>query len=384
MVANEDIDINMPIIARKVMNTLSSKVSSKTVDFKLRGSKLYLVSEFGTYQEEAERLQWRDENGRTEVIIPESIANYYNLKEGGEFSLDKYRAFGFRLPSTGLHSGLVFKVKKVIKDPVGMKNNIIIAPAHIVFNHGSDYDIDSLFVINQKKTSEVTGKNGTFDLSEVLWKIDSDRYGHINLQLSADSIFGYASGKKITIDGMPLHQALLEAVALGQDNLIQELSKLHKEENESVVERIDQLREAIDTVRKLAKESLKNEVVETFLDILTDPANRKWMELPIVMERLKQESPEGIEDSPLDIVARIKESNYKENKKRRDDVLFPKNNLFAPTTQQEIHKNTFSGNSLTGASANAVKVIAYLFNGVPNGMKPKFKENLRLKFNGVE
>jgi hypothetical protein len=108
------------------------------------------------------------------------------------------------------------------------------------------------------------------------------------------------------------------------------------------------------------------------------------MELPIVMERLKQESPEGIEDSPLDIVARIKESNYKENKKKRDDVLFPKNNLFAPTTQQEIHKNTFSGNSLTGASANAVKVIAYLFNGVPNGMKPKFKENLRLKFNGVE
>jgi len=375
----------MPIVARKVMNTLSSKVSSKTVDFKLRGSKLYLVSEFGTYSEEAERLQWRDKDGRTEVIIPESIAKYYGLREGSEFSLDKYRAFGFRLPSTGLHSGLVFKVKKVMKDPQGMRNNIIIAPSHIVFNHGSDYDIDSLFVINQKKTNEVTGKDGVFDLGEVLKKIDELRYDYVDMYLQPDSIFGYTNeSKKITLDGMPLHEALLEAVTLGQQNLIKELSKLQKEEDESVVERINELRETIDTVRKLAKEALKNEVVDTFLDILTDPSNRKWMELPIVMERLKQESPEGIEESPLDIVARIIDNKYKENGKKRDDVLFPKYNLFAPTTQQEIHKNTFSGNSLTGASANAVKVIAYLFNGVRNGMNPKFKENLRLNFNGVE
>lgn len=57
LVSNAAIDLNLPIIANKVMSTLASSVTKKTVDFKLRGSKLYLVSEFSTYTDETERLQ---------------------------------------------------------------------------------------------------------------------------------------------------------------------------------------------------------------------------------------------------------------------------------------------------------------------------------------
>lgn len=123
-------------------------------------------------------------------MINQDIADHYGLKEGSAFSFEDYRAFGFRLPSTGLHSALVFKVKKIIPTPPNMKNNIIIAPAHIVFNHGSDYDIDSLFVISPKKVSEITG--GTdFNLGTLLNKID-DRFNS-DLVLSANSLLNYSS-----------------------------------------------------------------------------------------------------------------------------------------------------------------------------------------------
>lgn len=131
------------------------------------------------------------------------------------------------------------------------------------------------------------------------------------------------------------------------------------------------------TLVVLRQNSIKNNIGQTFIDILTDPANRKWMELPIVMERLKQESPEGVEKSPLDIVAEIKKPGYK----NRDEVLFPSKNLNSPVTQQTIHRNTFSGDSLRGASANVVKVIANLFKAA-RGENPKVKENLSLKLNG--
>lgn len=360
------------------MSTIASKVQKKTVDFKLRGSKLYLVSEFGSYdrslKKKQKRLEWRTKDGSTEVIIPQSIADYYNIKTGDQFSFADYRAIGFRLPSTGLHSALVLKVKEVIPDPPNMKNNIIILPSHVVLNHGSDYDIDSLFVLNGKKVKELTKTGNSIQLGKILGQV----FENINpdLDLSAESILNYdTEGNKIYVDkngypasaedGMPLQEFLsLMYMNMRQEIvLLQSMPELSEEEEHilnmlagTVEETTDGTGDGAYTaglerqLLVLYQTSTKNEIIQTFTDILTDQKNRKWMELPIIMERLKAlNTPEGVEKSPLQIL-----QDYGKE-------LYPNKSLNLPTTQREIHTNTFSGASLTGAAANVVKVIAYLF-----------------------
>lgn len=121
----------------------------------------------------------------------------------------------------------------------------------------------------------------------------------------------------------------------------------------------------------LLQNSLKNAIAQKFIDILSDERNRKWMELPIVMERLKTlGAPKGVEKSPLQIL-----QDYGIN-------LYPDHTLSFATTQNEIHKNTFSGASLTGAAANAVKVIAYLFKAAPYGDNVLVSKNNELNLFG--
>ncbi len=51
---------------------------------------------------------------------------------------------GFRLPSSELHSAVPLRIRGFY-DSVG--TNVIIAPKQIVDLHGSDYDVDALFMI---------------------------------------------------------------------------------------------------------------------------------------------------------------------------------------------------------------------------------------------
>lgn len=68
------------------------------------------------------------------------------VKEGDIIMPDDFLtrlAFGVRIPSTGIHSAVPMK----IVGSVNIKDNIIIAPQELVALHGSDFDVDSLFVI---------------------------------------------------------------------------------------------------------------------------------------------------------------------------------------------------------------------------------------------
>lgn len=90
------------------------------------------------------------------------------------------------------------------------------------------------------------------------------------------------------------------------------------------------------------------------------------MELPISMNRLKANKSADVEASALDIVASFYgelDRNSDEYKLEREKRLFPAVSLDNPLDQMRIHQNTFSGNSLTGASANVVKLFAFVFAG---------------------
>lgn len=101
------------------------------------------------------RLRFRDEAGFTEVYVPSWWLTRYGMKVGDFVTLDPlYKAgFGVRIPTTGIHSGIAIKIVGVLD----RSDNVIIAPEELVAMHGSDFDVDSLFLhyfeISRKKFS---------------------------------------------------------------------------------------------------------------------------------------------------------------------------------------------------------------------------------------
>lgn len=137
---NRAASINLPMVANKVISSLSSIYDSNTVDIKLKGSKLVLQSEFGTFAKSLgkPRLKWKDENGLTEVYVSTELLKAFGLKVGDILLPDAFKAMGFRTPSTGLHSAIALKIAGDYPSPDPSLSNIIIAPSRIVHVHGSD------------------------------------------------------------------------------------------------------------------------------------------------------------------------------------------------------------------------------------------------------
>ena len=106
------------------------------------------------------RLQFRDKDGYTEVIAPKWWLDQNGFIEGDIFIGDESEAFkklyteglGVRIPTTGIHSALAIKIiAGASRDPITNKQvNRIIVPEEIVAIHGSDFDIDALFVIRRE------------------------------------------------------------------------------------------------------------------------------------------------------------------------------------------------------------------------------------------
>jgi hypothetical protein len=108
------------------------------------------------------KLLFRDKDGFSECIVPSSMAKAMGLSEGDMMKLDvgqnkkRMQAMGTRIPSTGIHSVILFKI-------IGISENAerIIAPEELIRMHGSDFDIDSLFVMRR----ETYNKDMVFDKS---------------------------------------------------------------------------------------------------------------------------------------------------------------------------------------------------------------------------
>ena len=145
LVNNKNIDLNMPILQKSIERLIASKWSRGSVGFKFLGSKLVLQADYGVSHiidkdgktVKASPLVWKDDQSYTEVYVPQAWAERYGIAIDDEFSIDD-KIIAFRLPSTGLHSALVMKIKGFYPTPEGAKANIVIAPHEIVNKHGSD------------------------------------------------------------------------------------------------------------------------------------------------------------------------------------------------------------------------------------------------------
>ena len=218
--------------------------SKATVSIRLPGAGLVLQSAYGSAEFTDKdgkfvkrELKWRAKDGYAEVILPDFWKDKF--KEGDTIMFDTM--VGFRIPSTELHSAIPLRV-------VGFypgNKNVIIAPKEIVFFHGSDYDVDKLYVM--RKDMHSSNKSVMTLNNKVLYK---------NGTLT------------------PSNPEFLDDINKEFTKTLIEIDKAKKAQ-ESL--RVRELNKHLDALTELKISHYKNVIVEGFLKVITAEDNQDIM-----------------------------------------------------------------------------------------------------------
>jgi len=278
------VSFNLPLIADRVVSSLSSMITSATTGFRFKGSKLVLQADLGKQEvtnpdgtTEFRNLKWRDEEGYCEVLLPEEYKDYMTV--GDKVGISK-GLVGFRIPTTNYHSLLPMKVVGFYPSPEGAAGNVIIAPSLIVYYHGSDYDLDSLFVIRKETNRDPQ----TLDLNPMLKEINPAHKQDDALVVNPGDVYGYSNGEPVLVNGSKLRDYLTQHIVL----LTQQIATVSSQIPEaSYAERSllnKQLSAMNDTLRKLTTITevvAKNDIVHNFASNLLERKNRADLLTPI-------------------------------------------------------------------------------------------------------
>ena len=182
------LSLDQPLLEKKAIIALMSGLESSAIKVKFPGGKLVLqTSEGASYTEDLDLETYKqgDELKYTyetlpdgkrvmmaEVILPEELLTEEQLiqlrsKKGSSIYLYG-DAMGFRIPSTELHSAVPLKV---VGTYPSKGSNIVIAPKELVALHGSDFDVDALFVITR---GTFTNRNNKFTSASTIQGIVAD------------------------------------------------------------------------------------------------------------------------------------------------------------------------------------------------------------------
>jgi hypothetical protein len=368
---------NAPHIVNKALSQLASKIVKSTVGTRFPGEKLTLQSSYGIrlnaqkYQgaikemgedviNSGRELKYSvDENGRmtAEVIIPRGLFPKEVEKQLLEGNSHLYSdAMGFRIPSTELHSAVALKVVGFY-DSRG--SSMVIAPKELVPLHGSDFDVDSLFVLVRsyfgQKELDTLSKYG---------EVTERKPGKEEAEGKAQTVV--INGKTISInkiighsqDGKSYdHKGLLEVI-----NSIVPLDEKDKKF-------FDNLREKI----------LLNTIVDAFIENITAKENRKRMLSPISMTRFNgSEEKDGEKVWLKGTVFKLLSDLQKKRAKAQKPGLTKEEEKEAGELQKRVDLSTWAGNyavfksnmdglSLVGVFANAVKSLSYMIRSGSTG-----------------
>lgn len=166
--------------------------------------------------------------------------------------------FGYRIPSTELHSAVPLKIVGTYDS---IDTNIIITPFELVYLHGSDFDVDSLFIVRRETFTSAEAKALEIDSPYVGY--EKNRAG----KLEFDS-----SGKL-----QRYYHNILDTKINAADNDWKTAPEYSKSIYAAEKRKLLKLKESIDI--KFAK----NAIISTMLKTIIKPENRARMAMPIVM-----------------------------------------------------------------------------------------------------
>lgn len=94
------------------------------------------------------KLRMRDKGGYAEIIVSRDFANRYGLSTGskviftGKLQEKLDTGIGVRIPTTGLHTAIAVRIVGIQE-----RSNMMIAPEEMIQIHGSDFDVDAIFLM---------------------------------------------------------------------------------------------------------------------------------------------------------------------------------------------------------------------------------------------
>lgn len=145
-----------PLFSEKLMMTFFNSFTKKTVTPKHPGGSFVLQSEFGfeanqIMKENSMRTpeMVTDDKGNilyAECYLPEMYSDQIKSGDLIYYNSEQYaKMFGFRIPSSDLHSSVPLRV--IGYYPARQQDNVIVIPSAVTALHGSDFDVDKLFVV---------------------------------------------------------------------------------------------------------------------------------------------------------------------------------------------------------------------------------------------
>jgi hypothetical protein len=381
---NPAVTINFPGVVNKVFSVLSSALSKATIKIKFPGSKLVLQTGYGAsvYETQLGEVLLQDdlidlaaEAGVTldayikdsgiierplkhitadrpyaEVLMPRVHSKKFKI--GDEIYQNEYM-MGFRIPSTELHSSVALKVVGFYDS---LDTNVVIAPKELQTIHGSDFDVDSLFVIRKAHATD-TSKSGNKLYT------NSDK----GLVSRNDKLY-FTTG-----DVIPSDDKFLANLIIDMNEIKNKLKELNTKIGQSIVsEDIEIFKETKKAHKKLLKiletvqqAALKNKMLDIYLKVLKKPENRNSILSPITMNNLKGDVVNGVDinNSVFDIISKDLGLVLKEDHSQ----LYETRDLSNPLDELYMHQSNQQGSILTGAGANAMKALVYMMEAARDG-----------------
>jgi len=361
--------LNTPSLTKKVLTQFSSMISKATVQVKFPGTKLVLQSEYGSEivstilnEQELSPLKWRNDEGYCEVYLPDMYKG--KVQVGDRILFDTM--LGFRIPSTGLHSAIPIVVKGFYNDKYN--SNIIIAPGEITFFHGSDYDIDALYIIRR----------------ELATKELIDETGKLIIPIGVVINYGEQGTEPVKINDQELPEFLKSEIERVKGLLRQEAI----ENKPELVRYLKDLRGTVSN-EGFAGKSTKNALTDVVLEVITASRNKAIMMSPISTARVKDFTGGKWDETIFDMIARLKQAAKGitepiNSEKEREAVLFSSRDLNDPLDQMAMHQDNFSGNLLTGLFANNAKAVAYAHAAIARNAPMDLKKEAYLEATSEE
>jgi hypothetical protein len=368
-VTDNAVDLNFPGLVNKVVSTLASQFSKSTIAFRFPGSKLVLQSSYGitiyetrdqgikTYDDieaqaekegmsvsayktkigakERELRHMTGKNPYVEVILPAIYRDRINLGDDVYQRTGRGNILGFRIPSTELHSAVALRVVGFYDTS---ETNVIIAPKELVPLHGSDFDVDTLFII-RRAIMEDKDKN--------------NRYL-------------YATDKRGLVDPTDDTNIL---IPIGRDINFKQADMLYDIFAEELVKATDKdvkkaIRKTLNKLTAIKMAAKKNRLLEIYLDVIQDEKNRYSMLTPISMELINGQEGSVFAELAKRLGVRI-------------DELLPRKNLMLPLDEAHMHQSNKDGAQLVGRFANLMKAVAYMFNSGEQILTKDYKGQTR-------
>lgn len=366
---NSGISHNNPVIEQKAVAAIASGFEKLTTKIKFPGGKLVLQSAYGITKynksslsaddiRKGQRLKYIKENDRffAEVILPRELLTAEQIRavDKGESVYIYGDMFGFRIPSTELHSAIPMKIVGTY-DSKG--TNVIIAPKEIVALHGSDYDVDSLFIVRPavaKRDMLIYDFEAINELGDLEVLTIEDIKNLQSTLILEGTPLGYAKNKdgKWQYDSKQLDQ--LEAIIEQAREFVEEA----KIRNKALV---GTLQGNLRNLEGIKDQIIKNLITDTMQEVMTASRNFDRMLNPISMRKFS----EVIDKLALGGKVKLDLNRFKTRSEAFDLVQY--------------------GQRLTGIFANNIKSLAYMLKaGIPEestqlkedifGIETKLKE----------